>query len=70
MLTENELDNILIRQKDAVLHLVRQGRHKEARTTIRVLTELWVACSYEYKLDEIMSRLDPRHAYRKKEDAK
>lgn len=68
MLTEQELDNILIAQKDTLItridlliydtpdskFLDAEGIYK----TIRLLLPLWDSCSYHYKAEELIHRIN------------
>ncbi len=48
-----QLDFALIRQKDHILGLVRDGKYEEALTLLNFSADLWAACSYAYKTAEI-----------------
>lgn len=48
-----ELDNALIRQKDNILNLVRDGLYEEALTLLNFSEDLWATCTYAYKTREI-----------------
>ena len=43
---KNEIDNILIRQKDYILKLIFRGRFVEARCCLSCVSELWKANNY------------------------
>lgn len=51
------LDNTLIRQKDYILALVNRRNYREALVTLHCVRELWIACNYGYKWDEILTRI-------------
>lgn len=52
-----EIDNILVRQKDFILNLISRGRLVEARCCLSCVSELWKANNYEYKTNEIIERI-------------
>lgn len=52
-----ELDNALIRQKDHILNLVRDGQYEEALTLLAFSEDLWATCTYAYKTREIRERI-------------
>lgn len=56
MVSETELDFILVRQKDRILQMI----HDDAPAALRalaVVAELWKAAGYEYKTREILQRV-------------
>lgn len=60
MITESDLGNILVRQKDTILGLIADGAkvHQDmAMSQLVILAELWVACDYGYKLRELLCAL-------------
>lgn len=57
MITENELDNQLIKQKDTLLALIRNRKYDEASAILAFVKPMWDVCSYGYKWDEIRDRL-------------
>lgn len=60
-----ELDNALIRQKDAILALVNNEEYEQALTLLAFSEDLWATCSYAYKTSEIRERI--RTALREKQ---
>lgn len=52
-----ELDNALIRQKNAILELVNDGQYEEALTLLAFSEDLWATCTYAYKTREIRERI-------------
>jgi hypothetical protein len=68
MLTESELDNLLIAQKDSIIFAIDQipnyhGRDRMEMAIhyshfIGILLPLWDACNYHYKAVELMERLN------------
>lgn len=59
-ITPDELDNILVRQKDKLIELIDNGHIKEAQLALSILTELWTAASYSYKITELKHRIRNR----------
>lgn len=51
------LDNTLIRQKNYILALVNRRNYREALVTLHCVRELWSCCNYEYKWNEILTRI-------------
>ena len=58
MPTESELDNILVRQKDWIIRMIDDGKFNEAQFAIAILVDLWCRCSYGYKIDELIERIN------------
>lgn len=54
---ESEMDNILVRQKDQVIALCNASLNNEAYAILKILEELWMACGYGYKLQELHERV-------------
>lgn len=44
-------------QKDAILKLINCGPLREARTALAVVSPMWIAFDYDYKIKEIEYRL-------------
>lgn len=57
MPNEEALDNLLVRQKDLIIHLLNNEKFVEAETCLQLVTELWSACNYDYKLRELRVRM-------------
>lgn len=55
--TDDEFDNLLVRQKEAILSLIQQGKYGDASAALSVVREMWIAHSYGYKADEIVQRI-------------
>ncbi len=53
----DQMDYILIRQKDRILNYLENGQIIEAKAALEVLQELWSVTSYSYKFDELHKRL-------------
>jgi len=54
------LDNILVRQKDTLIKRIDCARPEDIkgiRLSLSVLEELWSACNYTYKFQELRERL-------------
>jgi soluble cytochrome b562 len=66
-LTSDNLDNILIRQKDKIIDLIDSGKTKEAQAALRVVEELWAACNYDYKTKELRERIKHKTTRAKQE---
>lgn len=62
MLTESELDNILVKQKDRILSLINAGRTDTAREILFIVCDLWFKCNYGYKYQELIDRIKKRDA--------
>lgn len=58
MITEQQLDFILVKQKDTIISLINSKCFAEAETALLVVEELWMECSYGYKINEIRSRIE------------
>lgn len=50
---EQDLEFILIRQKDYIRNLINRRRLIEAHYCLSMLSEFWIANNYEYKVDEL-----------------
>ena len=57
MISEEEFDFILIRQKEYILNLLDTRRYTEARCCLTILCELWTKHGYLYKYEEIQERI-------------
>lgn len=61
MIQDNQLDNMLVKQKDMLIKLIDNARSiKELESitrTLFILTELWDICYYGYKKDELIERI-------------
>lgn len=57
MMTEEQLDFILIRQKDIILKLIQNKQLDRARSCLTVVKELWEVCEYEYKYKELHQKI-------------
>jgi len=56
-MTEEELDNILVHQKNRIIEMINRGDLDEARAILNVVFELWVKCDYTYKYHELQERI-------------
>lgn len=57
MVTENELDNQLIKQKDELIRMINRKKYDEAAIILAFIKPMWDVCDYGYKWDEIKERL-------------
>lgn len=57
-MTEAELGNQLVRQKDKIIHMIDHGRTTEALAALSVVREMWESLSYGYKYSELLTRLE------------
>lgn len=55
---KTQLDFILIRQKDNILKEINQGNLSVALAKLKLVKELWSACEYLYKYEELLGRLN------------
>jgi hypothetical protein len=62
ILTESEFDNLLVHQKDAIIDLINNGQTIAAQAALAVVSELWIAHSYEYKIRELTERINRARA--------
>ena len=58
MITESQLDNILVAQKDGILFQINRGDFDAAFAQLACVRELWFACNYGYKFKELIARID------------
>lgn len=58
MIKEDVLDNILVSQKDGILSLINNAHYEKAIHALETLQSLWIATNYEYKLKELIKRID------------
>ncbi len=56
--SEGEASNLVVRQKNAILELVNEGKFTEARAVVAVLAEMWERFEYSYKTREIIARIE------------
>jgi hypothetical protein len=71
MLTKEELDNILVQQKERLINgidtlpelspIIRTQAAQSLLLMIKLLLPLWDACNYHYKAQELIDRLN--HIY-------
>lgn len=54
--SHNELDNILVRQKDEIIRMIDRGDIDNALGALRVLWPLWNRLDYAYKYIELQNR--------------
>jgi hypothetical protein len=52
----NELDNILVEQKNALIRMIDSGEINEALAALRILRPLWQRLQYDYKYLELQNR--------------
>jgi hypothetical protein len=57
MVTENELDNLLVGQKDRILQFLNEGEYRPVVDSLVVVSHMWAECDYAYKGEEILIRL-------------
>ena len=53
----DDLDNILIRQKDFILQLINTRQYERARACLACVRELWEESDYGYKYKELKQRI-------------
>jgi len=56
MISEEELDNILVKQKDKILDYINYGKEQDiirVAIQLNLVKELWDACGYTYKWHEL-----------------
>lgn len=64
-----DFDNQLVRQKNKIIELIDDNKIQQAKAALAVVTEIWEANSYGYKVKELKDRIDlaGTRARRKKE---
>ena len=60
MPTEKELDQLLIGQKNDILQYIDNGEFEKAQSVLWVVCNLWSACHYGYKYNELCERIRSR----------
>ena len=55
--TEATLGNILVRQKDAIIELINDREFEAALDRLSCLQDLWYTCGYDYKFNELITRV-------------
>ena len=55
---QEQLDFILIRQKDNIIREINQGNLTVAIAKLKLVKELWVDCEYLYKYEELLTRIN------------
>jgi len=58
LVSTQDTDFILIRQKEFILDLIDKRRFVEAKTCIRLVKELWDKENYSYKTQELFTRIE------------
>ena len=53
----NNIENVLIHQKDTLLQLVNDWKFEQALELLDFVKELWTVTEYSYKWDEIRKRI-------------
>ena len=56
-MTETQLDNQLVRQKDRLIELIDNGKTEQAQIILQFVREMWEAANYGYKFAELQARL-------------
>jgi len=56
-ITQSELDNALVHQKDMILYHINEMRLDKAQSMLSIVREMWTICGYSYKIVEIENRL-------------
>lgn len=64
-MNEEELGFILVRQKDKLYELIDSATKvnnnlEKAEATLMILSELWAKADYEYKIAEVMLRIQKK----------
>lgn len=57
-ISEEALDNELVKQKNMIIKMINEDRILEAQSMIEVVTPMWIACDYGYKVKELIDRID------------
>jgi hypothetical protein len=52
-----ELSNALVAQKDYIIRLINDGHITGAATALGVVSDMWNACGYGYKIRELNNRI-------------
>lgn len=61
MITESDLDNELVKQKDELIKII-DGRYLNLATGILdFVSSMWKACGYEYKELELRERISLKY---------
>ena len=61
-MTEAQLDDQLVRQKDRLIELIDSGKTEQAQTILQFVREMWEAANYGYKFAELQARLKLKQA--------
>jgi len=56
--TETELDNLLVGQKDKIICLIDNEQWMTALRMLMLLRPLWIRCNYAYKMIELVERAE------------
>ncbi len=56
--TNDQLDNLLVGQKNYILRLINDGELVAATAALSTVREFWDGCGYGYKYAEVSKRLD------------
>jgi hypothetical protein len=56
-LKEDDLDNILVRQKDRIIKMIHKRQLGLAKAALDTVEELWSSTNYAYKLTELRETL-------------
>lgn len=60
MPTEQEMDNLLVKQKDDIRQYINNGEYDKASSILLVVCSMWQACHYGYKYEELQALLRTR----------
>lgn len=52
-----DIENILVEQKNKILHLCNEGQYDTVVCLLAFVTPLWEKCEYGYKIQEIKERI-------------
>jgi len=57
IITDDNLDNVLVSQKNRILRLINDGMVSEAQASLDTVRGLWESCGYGYKYRETSERI-------------
>lgn len=60
-----DFDNQLVRQKDRIIDLIDSGKLQEAKAALAIVSEMWTAHNYDYKIRELQDRIQRKQDSRR-----
>ena len=60
-----DFDNQLVRQKDKIIDLIDSGKLQEAKAALAIVSEMWTAHNYDYKIRELQDRIQRKQDSRR-----